>query len=424
MKNDSDRMPGMRMRKNGTWECRFSREGKRYSVYGKTAEECERKTKEKQAALKGETSVQNRQALSDEGVAGSEDGSLELKQREDAAAGPGSFFTMRDPEEITLDEYFEEFERFRRGIVKESTAINVRISYQAYISPEMGGRKVCEISRRDVKQLQYDLQKKVKPATVNLVISKLATILNYAVDDEILVRNPASRIRPLRSDIGDVTETIHRALTPEEQHVFMEEAKGEWLYCFYAFSLCTGMRLMEIGALTWADIDEEKSEIRVTKTYSRHEGPGYIVTTPKTHKGKRTIPMTETTRVIVQRQREQMRKRFGEEVLEKDHVAFTTYYGKIIASTTVRHAIDRVLERLEAKNIHMERFTHHAFRDTFATRYIEEGGSMQTLKTILGHSTLSMTMDLYAHVLPDTKLKEMRAVEGGFSDVAEILKDE
>ncbi|MCI8889082.1 MAG: tyrosine-type recombinase/integrase, partial [Hungatella sp.] len=52
-------------------------------------------------------------------------------------------------------------------------------------------------------------------------------------------------------------------------------------------------------------------------------------------------------------------------------------------------------------------FTAHALRDTFATRFIEQGGNPQTLKTILGHSSLAMTMDLYSHVLPNTKQQEM-----------------
>lgn len=50
----------------------------------------------------------------------------------------------------------------------------------------------------------------------------------------------------------------------------------------------------------------------------------------------------------------------------------------------------------------------HTFRHSFATSCIEKGMSPQTLKTILGHSKLSMTMDLYAHVLPDTKAEEMQ----------------
>lgn len=80
--------------------------------------------------------------------------------------------------------------------------------------------------------------------------------------------------------------------------------------------------------------------------------------------------------------------------------------------------IDNVLKRLRQQGIEIERFTHHAFRDTFATRYIEEGGNMQTLQKILGHSSLAMTADLYAHVLPNTKQQEMQQIENGFIGVA------
>lgn len=92
--------------------------------------------------------------------------------------------------------------------------------------------------------------------------------------------------------------------------------------------------------------------------------------------------------------------------------------AKAIASSTVSSAIDNVLKRLRQQGIEIERFTHHAFRDTFATRYIEEGGNMQTLQKILGHSSLAMTADLYAHVLPNTKQQEMQQIENGFIGVA------
>lgn len=79
-----------------------------------------------------------------------------------------------------------------------------------------------------------------------------------------------------------------------------------------------------------------------------------------------------------------------------------------------------VLERLHKQGIEIERFTHHAFRDTFATRYIEEGGNMKTLQMILGHSSLAMTADLYTHVLSDTKQQEMKQIENGFIGVAGV----
>ena len=84
---------------------------------------------------------------------------------------------------------------------------------------------------------------------------------------EIIGKNPAISVKPLRTDDRPkASETIHRALTREEQKAFMQEAQSEWLYEFFCFSLCTGMRINEITALRWSDIDYVTNVIHVTKT--------------------------------------------------------------------------------------------------------------------------------------------------------------
>ena len=94
----------------------------------------------------------------------------------------------------------------------------------------------------------------------------------------------------------------------------------------------------------------------------------------------------------------------------KNNRIFNAVYDGIVTNTAINRAIAATLKRLEKNGKHIEHFTAHAFRDTFATRFIEQGGQPQTLKTILGHASLSMTMDLYAHVLPNTKQKEMESI--------------
>lgn len=246
-------------------------------------------------------------------------------------------------------------------------------------------------------------------------------MLNAAVDDEILMKNPAASVKPLRKDDRPkASETIHRALTREEQQAFMQEAKTEWLYEFFCFSLCTGMRLNEITALKWQDIDYINNVIRVNKTVSWKEGGGIEETLPKSDTSNRDIPMNDTIKKILQMQKTKMSMVYGEIHARKmdSNIFIGSNGAKAIASSTVSSAIDNVLKRLRQQDIEIERFTHHAFRDTFATRYIEEGGNMQTLQKILGHSSLAMTADLYAHVLPNTKQQEMQQIENGFIGVA------
>lgn len=253
------------------------------------------------------------------------------------------------------------------------------------------------------------------------IIVLLKTVLNAAVDDEILMKNPAASVKPLRKDDRPkASETIHRALTREEQQAFMQEAKTEWLYEFFCFSLCTGMRLNEITALKWQDIDYINNVIRVNKTVSWKEGGGIEETLPKSDTSNRDIPMNDTIKKILQMQKTKMSMVYGEIHARKmdSNIFIGSNGAKAIASSTVSSAIDNVLKRLRQQDIEIERFTHHAFRDTFATRYIEEGGNMQTLQKILGHSSLAMTADLYAHVLPNTKQQEMQQIENGFIGVA------
>lgn len=127
-----------------------------------------------------------------------------------------------------------------------------------------------------------------------------------------------------------------------------------------------------------------------------------------------------TIKKILQMQKTKMSMVYGEIHARKmdSNIFIGSNGAKVIASSTVSSAIDNVLKRLRQQGIEIERFTHHAFRDTFATRYIEEGGNMQTLQKILGHSSLAMTADLYAHVLPNTKQQEMQQIENGFIGVA------
>lgn len=95
-------------------------------------------------------------------------------------------------------------------------------------------------------------------------------------------------------------------------------------------------------------------------------------------------------------------------------LVFTTNVGTPIDKTYLKNSIDGIVRNINNAGIKFDHISMHTFRHSFATRCIENGMNPQTLKAILGHSKLSMTMDLYAHVLPDTKAAELEKIANLF----------
>ena len=111
---------------------------------------------------------------------------------------------------------------------------------------------------------------------------------------------------------------------------------------------------------------------------------------------------------------EEQRKFWGFKVVKMDQYLFCNENGAPISRERVQAEIDRTIKRIREAGHDFPRITSHVFRHTFATRAIEAGMQPQVLKTILGHSSLAMTMDLYSHVLPDTKAEEMEKIANVF----------
>ena len=359
---------GTRKRSDGTLEKRFTIDGRRYSIYGRNAKEISQKEQEIRKKIEAGIYTDNRN--------------------------------------LTLDVYFEEWRARRRESIKGNTLKWYTTYYKGHISPCLGNVKVQKIERRQVLAFQKELsESELAVRTCNSIVKILRIILNDAVTDEIIMKNPAEGVKELKEINAKAAETYHRALTEQEQKDFMREMGEDYYYEFAAFLLCTGMRFGETAALTWSDIDYKRNVIHVTKTVTFNEDNTKTIGTPKSESGKRDIPMNDTIKDILARQRKKQNVIIP--IDKAENRVFVSVYGKMVDNGTVNRSISNALSRLEEKGKQIEHFTAHALRDTFATRYIEQGGNPQTLKTILGHSSLAMTMDLYSHVLPNTKQKEM-----------------
>lgn len=370
------KMPtGMRKTAKGGYEYRFTMDGRRYSVYGKSVRECQDK-------------AQKRRLEIENGV-------------------------NRSGKDLTLDEYFTRWEAARSGTVRDSTLRTDRYIYRlaadaaaADGEARLGSLRLGEIERQRLIRLQNQLRGQYSVSTVNRSMSVIKAILESALEERLITWNPSRGLRMLKDAKRPPRETIHRALTLEETDAFFCAARehGSWYLPLFIFLLNTGCRFGEAGALQLKDISGGMICIRRTLTRTL-DGKLIVGSDTKTGHSTRLIPAREAALEAVRMQQEKNARCFG----GLDHgetPIFRAPRGGLLGARCVGKDID-----LLCRAAGIERFTAHAFRDTFATRAVESGMQAKTLQEILGHADIGITMNLYAHVMEDTKRRQMAAVE-------------
>lgn len=185
---------------------------------------------------------------------------------------------------------------------------------------------------------------------------------------------------------------------------FSKAEQSRLLACIYngidpyktAILLClyTGMRLGELCALKWEDIDFRDGTVTVNRTVQRIAVNGYIKktilmeTNPKSESSKRLIPLTdEMTRLLKQLKRE------GDYVFGRN---------KPLEPRTLQYQMRKILREADVDNRNF-----HILRHTFATNCVESGMDIKTLSVILGHSDVKITLNRYVHPTLDSKRKQI-----------------
>lgn len=364
---------GMIRRPNGLLMCRFTIDGKRYTVYGATKEECREK---------------------------------ELQKREEIKAG-----TYTRSKDLKVKEYFDRWYESRSGVVAPATMrtykkLSGRMNRQTIDAAGhvFGDIKLKDMETEQIRQLQRALiNDGLQTRTVNDSISLLKHALETAVNERIITWNPAKPVERLKRTEEPARNTIHRSLTREETKLFLEAAADSWYYQLYIFLLNTGLRIGEASALTIRDINE--SYIDVHKTVTRTEIGYTIADQTKTEAGRRKIDTRPEAWEAVKEQRAINEAINSGKITPINRPVFTLPKGGIIRPDRVNSDIKRICDQAG-----IEYFTCHAFRATFTSRCIAAGVPVKTLMEILGHSDVQMTLGLYGHAEEEQKRQQILAV--------------
>ena len=288
---------------------------------------------------------------------------------------------------IWLDKWLE---NCVKPFVKERTYCKYRMIVSRHISPALGEYELEELSAIVLQEFVSGLLGKLSPCTVNGIITPLKASLKQAVQMGVTKAQYADGIlHPKQAERRIYCFSIDEQRRIEE---YVKRGKTQWLgilVCLY-----TGLRIGELMALTSDDVDIHTMQISVNKScYDSWEDGLYFkrLDTPKTPSSKRVIPIPRSLVPYLKRLKKECKS---------DYLICNK--GGDISVRAYQRSFELMLNHL---GIAHKGF--HSLRHTFATRALECGMDVKTLSEILGHKSVNITLNRYAHSLDEHKVAMM-----------------
>lgn len=331
---------------------------------------------------------------------------------------------------ITLDEWYKKWMNvYKFDIIRENTKRHYNNVYYKHISPSLGNFQLGSITQYQIKKLIKELKSSgYQYETCNKVKILLVDIFNKAMINEYVRNNPAKGISLKRDEEKNV-----RVLSQDEQTVFFDCCKGTFYDNLFVTAVSTGMRIGELAALRWTDVDWDSRVIHITRTlvYQKYESDSqkeYHFEKPKTRTSLRDIPINRQCEIALKKQFVQKSVVAAKQPITKKiddkyaDLLFTSKFNTPLNSQVVCQAINKIIEEVNLTKDYLdeiEPFSAHCFRHTFATRCFEAGIAPKTVQAYLGHASLQMTMDLYTSVMPKQMETEMDKVSKELDRISE-----
>jgi len=384
----------IRKRCDGTWEARYSdgrnENGRQIqrSVYGKTRKE----VSEKLNAI--------------------------LYQKQN-----GTYVT---PNKMVLSEWlYLWLHNYAEITVRPSTYISYEGYVYNHINPIIGDVSIQHITPAMIQNFynqkfeggRVDGRGGLGAKTIRNMHNMLHQSLEQAKINGLILTNPTDGAVIPKQEKKEM-----RVLSLEEQMALMNVLHLHRLGFAIMFDLATGLRIGELCALKWSDVNFNKRTVKISRTLQRikksmaqqingENTTAIIEGNVKTRSGFREIPLPDKIfeRLLIHQQSQLSEMNYYGQLYQNNGYIFTMPIGTCVEPHTMRDAFDYLLE---AANIEHANF--HALRHTFATRAIENGVNIKTLSDILGHSQVQITMDLYCHSSLDLMRDSMDKLMGLF----------
>jgi integrase len=299
-----------------------------------------------------------------------------------------------DADNMSVGEYLDRWLNDSvRDTVRQRTCERYEQFVRVHLTPALGKIKLAKLTPAHVRGLHRDkLDSGLAPRTVLHIHRAFNKALKEAAADGLIPRNPVAPVKPPQPRREEV-----RPLNGEQVRALFEAASGDRLEALYIVAVTAGLRRGELQGLKWDDVDLEARMLQVRRTLSEPKG-GYIFEAPKSGKG-RSIRLTRKATVALREHRKrQLEERMQKAGLWREQgLVFPSAVGAPLWGGNLNRAFKATLKRAGLPK--STRF--HDLRHTCATLLLRQGVNPKFVQELLGHADISLTLNVYSHVLPD-----------------------
>lgn len=304
----------------------------------------------------------------------------------------------------------------RRTQIKQNVLSNYVYMYDRFVAKSrLGKMAVKDVKKSDVKKLYGDLlDKGLAVSTIdNGVHTVLHQVFQVAVDDDVIRKNPSDGV--MKEIKATVPKNDPKALTVEEQKRFLDFIKGTVWEPVFTTMLRTGMRVAEISALRWDDIDDKFIHVAQNFIYyrdnltERHKGDLKMerrIQSTKTTAGDRLLPLNDELRRVLKIQKEEGRPNTDEipsDVGVISGFVFANREGKCYNQNSLNRALKRIQAEANSEpNVVLLPNLHcHMLRKTYCTNLARADVPLVVASKLMGHSDIEVTARIYTEVQRD-----------------------
>jgi len=298
--------------------------------------------------------------------------------------------TVVQDEGATVGEWAYKWLKAYKSGVGDRTYNIYEIIIRVHIIPVIGHLKLKDVRPFHIQGVINKIVEKDLTRVVVQTSQALKQIFKRAVDNNLLTKNPTELI-----EIPKNQKPIKRALTDQERMCFESADLDAKSRTFLFTLLYAGLRRGEALALLWKDISFEDKTISVSKTWAVKGSRAWIKPNPKTESGNRVIPIPEKL----------LEELKGLRIISKSDYVFVSARNEMMSESAFRRFWEKIEKQLnlsiggDAKNHLLPKdITPHIFRHTYATMLFYAGVDIKAAQYLLGHSSVAMTMEVYACV--------------------------